>query len=117
MTPHEDLLRALLNHKIPVALELDEHGKFCYRVSGFYKSDSVLLHPYPEDFRFLFRAIDRYGKKTDIASQSDLVELNYAWLTKREGFEPDSRWLPLLLEAGLLQKQVNYTPVTRRPVC
>lgn len=115
----------LKNH---IRVELVEEG---FRVYGFYKSDSLLLIPasdIPEkkqdkSWPFLYLAVDRYGDEEEIRETSDLLSLNLKWwditCERMDGYiSPDTKWKPLLVEAGMLEVEtetkVKYTIPKRK---
>jgi len=98
------IIKQLLENKIPVELFLTESGEVGYRVGGFYKSGTVDLVPNGDGFI----AHQRYNKTAKINDISDLVFLNHDWWqmskNRYEGWaEPDSRWLSLLVKYDLVK--------------
>lgn len=108
------ILQELVDREIPV--QITSKG---YRVSGFYKSDTVLLVPVegerdPEDtWSPRYIAHSRYGKTHPIADFRELLWLNASmWETysrNNGGCSPDTHWEAALVEAGILEKKkVEY---------
>jgi len=82
--------------------------KMEYTIDGFYKSGDIIL--YEEGEQLI--ALARYDEKTDINSFSDLVHLNYYWWNSSKlrldaWKTPEYRWLPFLIEEGLVTKIVQ----------
>ena len=102
------IIKQLLEHKIPVELFLTESGEVGYRVGGFYKSGTVDLVYGSGAFADVMIAHQRYNKTARIDGIHDLVFLNYDWWQSskdrdKEWAEPDANWLPLLVKFNLVK--------------
>ncbi len=100
----------LLKNGISVSLQYNKHDdRVEYLVSGFYKSGVITMVEYDNVLKYAAR----YGANGEIIELSDLIRLNHEWwLASRDRSEgwaqPDPKWLPLLIKAGLVQ-QVTKT--------
>ena len=107
-----NLIVKLVECKIPVIIEIKD-GELSYKVEGFYKSDTVSLHP--KDGYFL--CVDRYNEEKIVALE-DLVGINYRWwLSSKDNFsgwiQPDPIWVSLLKEFRYIEEvpaTVRYKP-------
>jgi hypothetical protein len=84
-----------------------------YIIGGFYKSDTVRLI---EDDEYLdqFIAVARYNERMSINNFDDLIHLNHVWWVSSkdkltEWASPNSKWLPFLIEKGLVKKEIKYS--------
>ena len=106
------IIQEILEKGIKIQVEFNpKTGLNEYIIGGFYKSDTIKLIEEP-DITDNLMAIARYDEKTLIYNFDDLVHLNNAWwLSGKDRFEgwlePDPRWLPFLLEKGLVKKETK----------
>lgn len=121
MTEIPSIIEDLVRRGIPVTLHLEE-GVIGYRLSGFYKSNSVILfrnHCQEESFYLK----DRYNTHV-ISGLSDLVYHHAHWWESSKDradawSQPEELWIPLLLEHGYIEQippdtRVRYQPRTVR---
>lgn len=106
--PIPNLIVELVKNKIPVDLVCNEEtNEVSYRVSGFYKHGSVLL---TENSDGSFLVVGRYGVLRDkLCDFAELVRLNASeWRTySSRGYNPDSSWLPFLIEMNHIQEIIK----------
>jgi hypothetical protein len=106
------IIQEILEKGIQVTIEFNPFAKLNeYIIGGFYKSDTIRLIEEPGMPNSLL-AIARYDEKTIINNFDDLVHLNYVWwidsAPRWEGWaSPDLRWLPFLLEKGLIREETK----------
>lgn len=86
-----------------------EKNRIEYALDGFYKSGNITLY---ENDHGTLTAIARYNEITIIDNFYNLVSLNYMWwINSRDRFEgwkePDSMWLPLLIEEGFVKEEIK----------
>lgn len=87
--------------------------RFEYGLDGFYKSGKIII--YENDYGSL-TAVSRYNQIDIIENFYNLVALNHQWwYSSRERFDgwsqPDSKWLPYLIEEGFVVKEVNVATI------
>lgn len=106
------IIEEILKNGIPVSMEYNkEKNKIVYIIEGFYKSGSINLEE--KENEDVLIATARYDEQTIVESFKDLVSLNYDWWMyskdKYDGWKsPESRWLPFLLEMGLVKQNVEH---------
>lgn len=105
-----DIIVEIVKAGIPVSVEWDRVNNYgiCYLVDGFYKSGNVKL--VETEGQLIARS--RYGQIDHIETFRSIVFLNYQWwLDSRDRFDgwkrPDSRWLPLLIQEGLIEEKTE----------
>lgn len=91
-----------------------DENRWEMKVDGFYKHGEVTVY-FVEDsknaWRETFNVVGRYGDLDEVGNFDDLADLNYyQWSEWRDrGFnEPNSAWLPFLIEMGRV-KEVTKT--------
>lgn len=100
----EEIIKELLENNISVELEL-YGNKIAYKVSGFYKSDTVLLVPEEESIT----CIARYAEEDNVYNIEDLLYINKKWWERSKDryagwINPDSNWVNLYIKYGILKK-------------
>lgn len=104
------IIQELVDREIPV--EITKEG---FKVSGFYKSDTVTLEyisfpAFPGNNHF--KCHQRYNRVDEIDCFADLVGVNYYWwLESKDSWEdwkiPDPHWQEALLEFDYVKKTVK----------
>lgn len=104
-----EIIEETLKKGIPVKMEYNQEKKRVeYSIDGFYKSGNIKLI---ENNYGVLISHSRYDTANEIKSFNDIVRLNYEWweLSKNrfiDWSEPDSMWLPHLLELGLVDEKI-----------
>lgn len=105
------IIEEILKKGIPIQISFNnEKNKIIYTIDGFYKSNSIDLEEIDGEYDLIATA--RYGEQTNVSNFNDLVSLNYDWWMyskdRYEGWKnPESRWLPFLIDMGLVKKTVE----------
>ena len=106
MSEIEELIRQILSKGISITeMFVNEHNTLSFKISGFYKSDTVEI--YELDNKIYCK--QRYGEVRELSENpfKTLVEINFKWWNyskhKSDFWElPDSQWKDSLIEYGLL---------------
>lgn len=105
------IIEEIVKNGIPIQLSFNkEKNKMIYTIDGFYKSGSIDLEE--KDGGNDLIATARYGEQTLVCNFNDLVSLNYDWWMyskdRYDGWKnPESCWLPFLIDMGLVTKTVE----------
>jgi len=101
------LVIELLERGLPVSFGEMVDGSPTYNVDGFYKSGTVNLRPC-DNGELL--CVSRYDETECVGGFSDILRINLDWWRRSkhryDGWSsPDHRWLPHLVEAGLVKEK------------
>lgn len=105
------IIEEVLKKGITVNLSFNkEKNKIIYTIDGFYKSGTIDLEE--KDDNDILIATARYNEQTLVESFDDLVSLNFSWWSYSKNRNecwnaPDSKWLPFLIDSGLVEKYVE----------
>ena len=105
------IIEEIVKNGIPLEMRYDkEKDKIIYRIDGFYKSSGIDLEE--KDGEEVLIATARYNEQTIVEKFYDLVSLNYDWWNyskDRNEFwkNPESIWLPFLMDMGLVKRTVE----------